>query len=56
MDKVLSDKAVALLAKDMVSFALDDVTKIANRIAVVYGEPARERLVSAVISNVHAQA
>ena len=56
MDKVLTDEAVALLASDMKDFLLDDVTKIANRIATVYGEPARERVVSALIANVHAQA
>ena len=51
MDKVLTDEA-----SDMKDFLLDDVTKIANRIATVYGEPARERVVSALIANVHAQA
>ncbi len=56
MDKVLTDEAVALLASDMKDFLLDDVTKIANRIATAYGEPARERVVSALIANVHAQA
>lgn len=56
MDKVLTDEAVALLASDMKNFLLDDVTKISNHIASVYGEPARERLVSAIIANVHAQA
>ena len=56
MDKVLTDEAVALLASDMKDFLLDEVTKIANRIATVYGEPARERVVSALIANVHAQA
>lgn len=56
MDKVLSNEAVALLAKDMKNFALDDVTKISDRIASIYGEPARERLVSAIIANIHTQA
>lgn len=53
MDKALSNEAVALLANSIKDLPIEDVTAISNRVASVYGEPARERLVSAVIAKVH---
>ena len=38
--------AIGLLVKDMKTFALSDVARITDRIAKIYGEPVREKLIS----------
>ena len=43
--------AIGLLVKDMKTFALSDVARITDRIAKIYGEPVREKLISQLFAN-----
>lgn len=52
----LSNKCAALLANAIKNVALTDVEKIANKVALEYGESAREKLIASLISLIHTQA
>ena len=45
------DLAISMLAKDMKTFGLYDITRISDRIAKIYGEPIREKLVAQLFTN-----
>ena len=43
--------AIGLLVKDMKTFALSDVARITDRLAKIYGELVREKLISQLFAN-----
>mgnify|MGYP001089047130 CR=1 FL=1 len=45
------DLAIGSMAKDMKGYSLNQIANLADRIAKIYGEPIREKLMAKLFSN-----